>query len=155
MKATRVLSGGTPVVAVSGSRVCAHPGCDTILSRYNPHPCCSVHDTIKDETPDPAGCYAICRVCGPVPVRLMAEGKNVCRACRNDQQRRNYRGESVAKWRARPGYIRCTDCGNEKRADPDNFRVDSRRGMDLYKRCRACEAKRTTERRLVNVGSGR
>lgn len=29
--------------AVSGGRPCSHEGCDTILSKYNPHPTCWTH----------------------------------------------------------------------------------------------------------------
>jgi hypothetical protein len=33
------------IAAYGRGRICAAPGCSTVLSAYNPGPCCSVHDT--------------------------------------------------------------------------------------------------------------
>jgi hypothetical protein len=32
------------IAAYGRGRVCAAPGCSTLLSDYNPGPCCSLHD---------------------------------------------------------------------------------------------------------------
>lgn len=34
------------VAAYGRGRVCASPGCTTLLSIYNPGPCCSVHHAV-------------------------------------------------------------------------------------------------------------
>jgi hypothetical protein len=35
---------GSRVSAYGGGRVCAAPGCTTVLSTYNPGHCCALHD---------------------------------------------------------------------------------------------------------------
>jgi hypothetical protein len=35
------------IAAYGRGRVCAAPGCSTLLSAYNPGPCCSVHDAFS------------------------------------------------------------------------------------------------------------
>ncbi len=37
------LGGGTPLAQFSDGRSCAHPGCTSRLSRYNPNPTCAAH----------------------------------------------------------------------------------------------------------------
>ena len=36
------------IPAYGHGRVCAAPGCDTVLSTYNPSPYCSVHDRLGE-----------------------------------------------------------------------------------------------------------
>lgn len=43
------LSSGKPMDQVSGSRACAHPQCQTRLSRYNPDVHCAVHGGWADD----------------------------------------------------------------------------------------------------------
>jgi hypothetical protein len=35
------------IAAFGGGRVCETPGCDTVLSKYNPAPYCSLHDPLS------------------------------------------------------------------------------------------------------------
>jgi hypothetical protein len=47
-RATR-LETGRPRELASRGRQCDHPGCRTVLSRYNPSPTCAAHDGWKDD----------------------------------------------------------------------------------------------------------
>lgn len=43
------LSSGKPMTQFNAARLCAYPGCQTKLSRYNPNACCAVHGGWADE----------------------------------------------------------------------------------------------------------
>jgi len=125
-----------PAPTYPAGRTCAHDGCGTMLSVYNPAPYCALHESEhegehegEDRVPDG---YRRCRVCGRVlpatSEHFHRVGRNrrtgeayanslhtACKACRNH---RNRRDKPLAP---PPEHKRCPKCGIDKRLDRHNF----------------------------------
>jgi hypothetical protein len=106
-------------------RVCAHHGCETRLSTYNPDAFCSAH-TVKDETWRWLGhSFRYCPECGTVTsAKKRTAGEHVCASCRT----KNHPPR------------KCTRCGEVK--DADQFGPGSTRKDGRASHCRACDAAR-------------
>lgn len=64
MKGTKLFAEETPVATTGGVRHCSHPGCTTILSKYNPEDKCNLHGGgggTLDPCPEP---WKRCGKCG-------------------------------------------------------------------------------------------
>jgi hypothetical protein len=98
MRATRVFTTSVPSITYGSDRVCAHPGCGTRLSAYNPTAFCGLHSTNDDELP--AG-FKQCKRCERV---LPAEAFPLKRKTHN---------ETVYYWRLGT----CRQCTSQKKAE--------------------------------------
>ncbi len=62
-------------------RVCAHDGCDTILSRYNPSTYCAAHEPEPEVFRHEGYSFRVCR-CGDVFQVHDGGGSRLCPACK-------------------------------------------------------------------------
>lgn len=166
-------------------RVCAHEGCNTVLSRYNPDDYCALHCVPEEDEPiEPVRRRArpilytydgrrICTSCGqayPPTTEYFHRSKShtsglnpECKACANERNRRD-------RAKFRKGEVKgvkrkqCRVCG--RRLPLDQFEPSSRAKSGLSNRCRECadqaaqiaaaeKAKVAREKGLVRVLSPR
>lgn len=117
----------TPV-ETSERRICAHEGCETVLSMYNPEKFCALHDVAE------------------IPTRRGE--RKLCPKCRGRKPLTEFRKDS-----ARRGGVRatCKDCDNERqrryRSDP----ARRRRVLD-YESARRRKARARAQGRAESIG---
>jgi hypothetical protein len=70
-----------PEAPMPKGRVCAHPGCTTILNCWNREATCSLH-TPKDESLSYCGyTMIVCPGCGEVLIKKPGRKSDLCRRC--------------------------------------------------------------------------
>ena len=142
MNMTRLKSGRAAQEYGVG-RVCAHPGCNNFLSRYNPDDICSSHTVIRlpPTTLPPLQSLKLCSVCKEYkPATAMyfrRRRKNLesqCRECVNAKKRALRAKDNVKK-----NGRRCSTCGELKPNTAEYFR---RFDVAFTAQCKACSAKK-------------
>lgn len=158
MKASRILTGEPVCHKAAQGRVCAAPGCGTILSVYNTSPFCSLHDD-TEELPVPDG-YCRCRSCGRVlpwtaeffhrdGSRRSREFQRACKTCRNHHNRTTtlHAPSRVEK--------RCPHCGKTKVLNANYWypNPSNRDGFGSW--CKVCHRDSARERERARAAARR
>lgn len=126
-----LVDGAFHVRTYPAGRTCAHDGCGTVLSVYNPTTYCGAHE------PEPDWCYdrwkfALCRICGSlIEIKRHRVAGEFCRACIPEARRRE---------RRQAEYKTCGGCGEVKHVHAfgvDNTKPDGRRNL-----CKPCRQER-------------
>lgn len=121
-------------------RVCAHPGCATVLSKYNPDPVCGAHQGEPDWR-YLGHSFAVCESCGAVyQLRRRTGGlrQRLCGKCRQEAEAR-----SVTRYRT------CCDCHRSLPVTPFfwEMRTDaSGETVPMRRMCRDCRSARQKRR---------
>lgn len=156
---------GRPSRDFGVGRKCAYPGCEHILSRYNPDNICGSHSLFLPvenmmEYPEE---MKICSCCGelkPATVEFFRRRHSrleaQCKTCVNVKRRE--RKEAKIE---EDGQRRCEVCGKIRPRDVDNFRHDDESPDGFSRTCVFCvrekwkqAARESRKRRAVRVKEG-
>lgn len=152
MRADKHFAEQTPTETYGSGRRCAHPGCATRLSIYNPGVFCSIHDVEPDPLEDIGEArpgYKHCAECGtllPATVEhfqrhnATADGlRHYCRRCdakNHSEQRRRKQPPRTEK--------RCTICGRVFPLTVEHWYAITGTGR-FTSHCRTCAQTRARE----------
>lgn len=133
---------GRPSKDYGVGRVCAYPGCNHILSRYNPDSICGAHSMFKpaESVLDLPEEMKICSNCGEVKPataeyfrRRHSRLEAQCKTCVNAKRRERKEAKLESD-----GFRRCAECGKVLERTTSNFRADAEDPTGLSKVCVFC-----------------